>query len=109
MKLTELTNATLKSYLTESPKPTVLVFHATWSKPARTMVHVVEDVADNYGELVRFALVNTEAAPDALNRYGILSLPTYLIFKNGKPADRFIGLLTKETLTERIENSLAKI
>jgi thioredoxin 1 len=108
MKLTELTDASLKAYLGESARPTVLVFHSTWSKPARTMVPVVKDVAESYGELVRFALVNAEGAPDALNRFGILSLPSYLLFKNGRLADRFIGLLTKETLTERIEKSLAK-
>lgn len=109
MKLAELTDASLKAYLGESGRPTVLVFHSTWSKPARTMVPVVKDIAESYGELVRFALVNAEGAPDTLNRFGILSLPSYLLFKNGRLADRFIGLLTKETLTERIEKSLAKM
>jgi thioredoxin-like negative regulator of GroEL len=109
MKLTELTDTSLKAYLGESGKPTVLVFHSTWSKPARTMVPVIKDIAESYGELVRFALVNAEAAPDALNRFGILSLPSYLLFKNGRLTDRFIGLLTKETLTERVEKSLAKM
>ena len=109
MKLTELSDANLKAYLAESGKPTVLVFHATWSKPARTMVSVVEDIAESYGDLVRFAMINAENAPDTLNRYGILSLPSYLIFKAGRLADRFIGLLTKETLTERIEKSLTKM
>lgn len=109
MKLTELSDANLKAFLTESGKPTVLVFHSTWSKPARTMVSVVEEIAEGYGGLVRFAIVNAENAPDTLNRYGILSLPSYLIFNTGRLADRFIGLLTKETLTERIEKSLAKM
>ena len=109
MKLTELTDATLQAYLAESGLPTVLTFHATWSKPARTMLPVVEEVAEEYGELVRFALVNADQAPNALNRYGILSLPSYLIFKNGKLADRFIGLLTKEKLGESIEQSLQKL
>lgn len=109
MKLAELTDATLKAYLTATSAPTVLTFHATWSKPARTMVSVVSEVSASYDEMVRFALVNAEAAQDAINRYGILNLPTYLVFKNGKLADRFIGLHTKEKLTERIEKSLASL
>lgn len=106
MKLTELTDATIPAYLANNNVPTVLAFHATWSKPARTMIPVVGEVAADYGEMVRFALVNADLAPDTLNRSGILSLPTYLIFRGGKVVDRFIGLLTKEKLTERIERSL---
>jgi len=70
---------------------------------------VVEEVAEAYGEMVRFALVDADHAQDALNRHGILNLPTFLIFRNGQLVDRFIGLLTKEKLTERIEMSLAKM
>ena len=109
MKLEELNDTNLGTYLLKGNEPTVLAFYASWSKPARTMLQVVEDVAEAYGEMVRFAVVDTDHAQDALNRYGILNLPTFLIFRNGELVDRFIGLLTKEKLTERIETSLARI
>lgn len=109
MALTELTDASVQPYLGESQLPAVLVFHAAWSKPARTMLPVVEEVAGDYEHMLRFATINSDYNPHAVDRFGVLSLPTFLVVKRGKVVDRFIGLLTKERLTERIEASLAKL
>ena len=59
-----------------------------------------------YKDVVRFALVDADESPQTVNRYGILSLPSYLIFRNGRLTDRFIGVRTKEKFSERIEESL---
>jgi thioredoxin-like negative regulator of GroEL len=59
--------------------------------------------------MVRFGLVDAEHSNLILDRYGVLSLPTYLVFKRGRLIDRFIGLLTKEKLTERIEKTLQQL
>ncbi|MDQ3024580.1 MAG: hypothetical protein M3R04_09400, partial [bacterium] len=58
-KLTELADAALAPYLAEIATPTVLVFHSPASKPSRTVIQVVEELARDYDGLVRFALVNT--------------------------------------------------
>jgi thioredoxin 1 len=109
MRLTELVDGSLAGFLGSSNQPTVLTFHASWSKPARTMLPVLEEVAAAYDGMVRFAIADVEHTRLAVSRYGILSLPTYLIFKGGRLSDRFIGLLTKEKLTERIETSLEEL
>ena len=109
MQLPALTDATLPAFLAESSAPAVLVFHSTASKPARTVLPVVEELAEHYQGLVRFALVNTQGAPLAVDNYGILSLPTYLFFRAGKLADRFIGLLTRDKFEERIEANLRRV
>jgi thioredoxin 1 len=109
MKLTELNDAELSSLLAEEQQPLLVVFFASWSRPARTMVQLLEDIVPEYRGLVRFALVNADTAPLALIHYGVLSLPTYIMFRRGHMTDRFIGLLTKESLIEEIEASLQKV
>lgn len=109
MPLDDLTDGGLAAYLASSQLPAVLVFHAAWSKPARTMLPVVDELAEGYEHMLRFAKVNSDFNPQAVDRYGVLSLPTFLVLKRGRVVDRFIGLMTKEKLTERIEASLAKL
>lgn len=109
MKLLELTDANLPAYLAESGMPTVLVFHSNASKPARTVLPVVEELAKDYDGLVRFALVNTQSSGEAVDAYGILSLPTFLFFRSGRMTDRFIGLLTRDKFEERIESNLQRL
>ena len=109
MKLPELSDATLQPYLDESGAPTMLVFYSTLSKPARTCMPVVEELARDYDGLVRIALVSAQAAADALDGYGILSLPTFLFFRGGKLTDRFIGRLTRDKLEEKVEENLRRV
>jgi len=109
MKLRELNDSSLEAYLGQSATPALVTFYAKWSKPARTMMPVLEELAETYEGMVRFAYVDADYAPNALNSYGILNLPTYLVFKRRQESDRFIGLLTKEKLTERIERSLQDV
>jgi thioredoxin 1 len=109
MPLDDLTDGALSSFLAGSQLPAVLVFHAAWSKPARTMLPLVEELAEGYEHMLRFARVNSDASPQAVDRFGVLSVPTFLVIKRGRVVDRFIGLMTKEKLTERLEASLAKL
>lgn len=107
--MNELNDAELAALLAEEQQPLLVVFSAAWSRPARTMVQLLEDIEHDYRGLVRFALVNADTAPQALMHYGVLSLPTYIMFRMGRITDRFIGLLTKESLIEGIEASLQKV
>jgi len=109
MRPTDLTDAALPRFLLEAQQPVVLVFHSRGSKPARTTLPLLAELAADYDGVMQFALVDAEQAQDSLDAYGILSLPTYLIFKRGKQVDRFIGLHTKEKLRERLEASLREI
>jgi thioredoxin 1 len=109
MKLAELDDNQLSALLSEEQQPVLAVFTAAWSRPARTMLPLLEDLVPDYKGLVRFALVNADTAPQALVRYGVLSLPTFIMFRRGRMTDRFIGLLTKESLIEEIEAALQKV
>lgn len=109
MLLPELNDASLSGFLGSFDRPAVLVFHARWSKPARTMLPVVAELAESYEGLLSFALVDADNAQEAMHRFGILSLPTYLFINRGRVVERFIGLQTKEHLGELLEAGMQKV
>ena len=106
MKPTELSDANIQAFINEDSSPVLLTFYSAWSKPSRTMLPVLEELSQSYEGMIRFGNIDADLARNALNTYGVLSLPTYLLVKGRREADRFIGLLSKEKLTERIEHSL---
>ena len=106
MKPKELSDSNIQAFISEAASPVLLTFYSPWSKPARTMLPVLEELSVAYDGMVRFGVIDADVARTALNTYGVLNLPTYLLIKGRREADRFIGLLSKEKLTERIEHSL---
>lgn len=108
MKLTELNDRNLADFIQKTRTPALLAFTAAWSKPSRLMHPVLEELARHYDSVVQIALVDADSSRNALDHYGVLSLPTYLFFRNGRVVDRFIGALTKEKLTDRLEQDLQK-
>ena len=108
MKLTELNDRSLADFVQKTRTPALVAFTAAWSKPSRTMYTVLEELAKQYDSVVQFAVVDADSSRNALNHYGVLSLPTYLFFRNGRVVDRFIGALTKEKLTDRLEQDLQR-
>ena len=109
MKLRDLNGVNLPGFLAKDSKLTLITFHSAWSKPARTIIPVLVELDETYEGMIRFALVDADQATELLDRYGVLTLPTCLVFKQGREIDRFTGLLTKEKLTERIERTLQTI
>lgn len=109
MALSQVNDETLPGFLAASPAPALLCFYAQSSRPARNMLPVLEELSRDYGRLVRFAAVDADASAAALDRYGILSLPTYIFLRGGKTTGRFIGAMARDTLVERIEAALKQV
>lgn len=109
MALSQVNDDSLPGFLAASPAPALLCFFAQSSRPARSMLPVLEELSREYGRLVRFAAVDAEASATALDRYGILSLPSYIFIRGGKTTGRFIGAMARDTLVEKIEAALKEI
>ena len=84
MELSQLTESSLTEFLSSNNQPAVLAFHAPWSKPSRMMLPIVHAVAQEYDGLARFGLVDADHTEKLLDHFGILSLPTFLVFKQGR-------------------------
>jgi thioredoxin 1 len=81
-------------------------FWATWCKPCRTQAPVIEEIQKEMVSKIKVGKVDIDKCPDIADRYGIQSIPTMIIFKDGKPAEQFVGITAKEKITEAINKLL---
>ncbi|KAJ4700984.1 Thioredoxin like [Melia azedarach] len=100
------TFSSLDDLLANSDRPVLVDFYATWCGPCQFMAPVLSEVGAALKDKIQVVKVDTEKYPRIADTYRIEALPTFILFKDGKPYDRFEGALTKDQLIQRIENSL---
>ena len=101
-----LTDAEFQKEITASELPVVVDFFATWCGPCRQMSPYVDEIAGELAGKAKIFKLDIDEAPVAPNTYGIQSIPTVLIFKNGKEVDRKVGSQPKDMLKAWIESCL---
>ncbi len=87
--------------------PVLVDFWAPWCGPCRMVAPIVEELAGEYGDKVRFRKLNTDENPMVSAKYNIRSIPTLLIFKGGEQVGQIVGFRPKSAIKERIEAALA--
>ncbi|XP_021897087.1 thioredoxin Y1, chloroplastic-like [Carica papaya] len=92
--------------LENSDKPVLVDFYATWCGPCQFMVPILSEVSATLKDKIQVVKIDTEKYTAIADKYQIEALPSFILFKDGKPIDRFEGALTANQLIERIENSL---
>ncbi|XP_062024728.1 thioredoxin Y1, chloroplastic-like [Rosa rugosa] len=92
--------------LANSDRPVLVDFYATWCGPCQFMAPILNEVSITLNDKIQVVKIDTEKYPSIADKYGIQALPTFIIFKDGKPYDRFEGALNADQLIERIETAL---
>ncbi len=99
----EVTDQTFDRDVLQASEPVLVDFWAPWCGPCRMVAPIVEELADEYAGRVKFVKLNTDENPATAARYGIRSIPTLLVFKNGQPVGQIIGFRPKSDLKKRLD------
>lgn len=99
--LPDLTGDSFDSFL-DSSRVVFVDFWASWCRPCRAMAPVIRSLAREYGD-VAFAKVDTESQRELAERFTVRSIPTYILFKDGRIVERFPGVASRERLAKKIE------
>lgn len=105
MSYIELTSENFASEVTSQTGLVLVDFWAPWCNPCRMLAPVIEELADELDGEVKVCKLNCDEAGDIAMMMGIMSIPCVVLFKDGKEADRLVGLHTKEEITEFISNN----
>ena len=103
----ELSDQDFQSEVLQATGPVLVDFWAPWCGPCRMIAPIVEELAKDNGDALKVMKVNVDDSPQTATNYGVSSIPTLMIFKNGEVADRFVGVQPKKRLQEAIEQAKA--
>jgi len=101
----ELTDATIQSMVAEGT-PLVVDFWAPWCGPCKMMLPIVDELAAEYEGKIRVGKINVDENPDTCEQFGIMNIPTLLLFNNGELVDRHVGAARKADLEKVLDTLL---
>ena len=104
--LLHLNDSNYEEEISKSGKPVLVDFWAPWCGPCKAIGPVIEELAETYKDRAVIAKLNVDESRNAASTYGVRSIPTLIIFKEGKVFDTIIGLVPKERLEEFINKAL---
>ncbi len=105
-KKLEFNDDNFESEVLKSDIPVLVDFWAPWCGPCRIVDPIVEEIANDYEGKLKVGKMNTDDNRQTAAKYGIMSIPTLLIFKGGEPKERIVGAQPKPAITEKIKSVL---
>ena len=102
MAVVNITNANFKEEVLDSDKKVLVDFWAPWCGPCRMVSPIVDEIAEE-NSTVKVAKVNIDEQPQLASQYGVMSIPTLMVFENGDVVDKAVGARNKSFILQMLE------
>ncbi len=98
MSVITLNKNNFEGEVTKSDKTVLIDFWASWCGPCRMMSPVIDEIAEEMGDSIKVGKINIDEERDLAIQYDVMSIPTFIVFKNGKEINRSVGVQDKEEI-----------
>ncbi len=102
-KSVSISESNFDQVVLKADKPVLVDLWAPWCRPCLMVAPILDELSDEYDGKISFVKVDVDQNPKTAARYSIMSIPTLLIFKNGKPVSQIVGLRPKEELKQNLD------
>ncbi len=102
----EVNDSSFDAEILQTEMPVLVDFWAPWCGPCKAIAPVVQELAETFGDKIKFAKCNVDDNPVTPGKYGIRAIPTLILFKGGDVVDQITGMVAKSKLEEAIQSVL---
>ncbi len=104
----EINDATFEKEVLKSDLPVLVDFWAPWCGPCRMVAPIIEKLSSKYSGKINTYKLNVDESPRTASKYNVMSIPTMIFYKGGKPVDTVIGAMPETVLQQKIDDLLAR-
>lgn len=98
-----VSDANFDSEVIKSAQPVLVDFYAEWCGPCKMLAPLIDELATEYAGKAKIVKINTDDSPETAKKYGIMSIPTLIFFKNGQVVEQVMGVQSKDALKEKLD------
>lgn len=102
----QLKDNTFKNEVLEATQPVLVDFWAAWCGPCKMIAPVIEELAEDFKGKAKICKLNVDENGQTAQEYGVMSIPTMILYKNGQEIDRLVGFMPKANIAQKLDKAM---